>query len=161
MHSCNTINNTYTNSSKQQVFFYEIAKRKRIALIAHDNKKPEILTWAKNHRKQLIKHDLYATSGTGTLLSTELDLKITKFNGGPFGGDLQVGAKIADHLMDMVIFIIDPFTPQPHDVDIKALQRITMAWNIPAAFDVATADFIFSSPYMERKYTRKVILPIL
>jgi methylglyoxal synthase len=129
------------------------AARKTIALVAHDNKKPDMLEWARFNRDTLAKHVLVATGTTGTLLEQELGLRIRKLKSGPLGGDQQIGAKIAEGDIDAVVFFWDPLEPHPHDVDVKALLRIAVVYNIPIACNRSTADFLISSPLMSQSYT--------
>ena len=126
--------------------------RKRIALIAHDNRKADLLAWARFNRGTLSKHDLYGTGTTGGLIAEDLDLPVHLFLSGPLGGDQQVGAAIAEGRIDAVIFFWDPLAPHPHDVDVKALLRIAVVYNIPIACNRATADFILSSPLIGQEY---------
>lgn len=128
--------------------------RKRIALIAHDNKKQDILEWAKYNKEILRYHDLFATGTTGSLIAEEIGLEITKFHSGPLGGDQQVGAAITQGEINFLIFFGDPLEPHPHDPDVKALLRIAVVWNIPVACNRATADFMISSQLMNEKYER-------
>jgi len=130
---------------------------KRIALIAHDSKKRDLLEWARFNRENLAQHILYATGTTGKLLERELDFPVHKLQSGPLGGDQQIGAMIAEGDVDLMIFFWDPLESQPHDPDVKALLRIAVVWNIPVACNRASADFIFSSPLMTEPYER--ILP--
>jgi methylglyoxal synthase len=126
--------------------------RKRIALIAHDNCKAGMIDWARYNRGTLSRHDLFATGTTGSLLRDQLGLTVTPYLSGPLGGDQQVGAAIAEGRLDFVIFFWDPLEPHPHDVDVKALLRIAVVYNVPIACNRSTADFILSSPLLERVY---------
>ena len=130
---------------------------KRIALVAHDNKKSEIIEWAIYNKTALSKHQLFGTGTTGSLIQDALGQKVTKFLSGPLGGDQQIGARIAQGEIDVLIFFWDPMEAQPHDPDIKALLRLAVAWNIPFACDRATADFLLTSPLMYDDY--EVIVP--
>jgi methylglyoxal synthase len=135
----------------------KLNRRKHIALVAHDNKKPELIEWAIYNKEVLTHHRLYATGTTGILLEKALDQSITKLLSGPLGGDMQIGAMIAEGKIDILIFFWDPMEAQPHDPDIKALLRVAATWNIPVACDRATADFIMTSPLMHDDY--EAILP--
>lgn len=129
---------------------------KKIALVAHDHKKRDLIEWAKFNRDLLAHHDVYATGTTGEILELELGFKITKLQSGPLGGDQQIGARIVGGEIDFLIFFWDPLEPQPHDPDVKALLRMAVVWNIPIACNRASADFMISSPLMDGEYDRLV-----
>ena len=131
--------------------------KKNIALIAHDNKKRDLLEWVKYNKGSLKKHNLFATGTTGLLVNKETGLEVTRLKSGPLGGDQQVGAKIADGEIDFVIFLWDPMEPHPHDVDVKALLRLSVVYNTPVACNRATADFLISSPLMNQDYERLLV----
>ncbi len=130
----------------------KMSNSKRIALVAHDNKKKELIEWALYNKAGLAKHRLYGTGTTGTLLEEALGQSVRKFLSGPYGGDQQIGAHIAEGKIDILVFFWDPMEAQPHDPDIKALLRLAVAWNIPFACDRATADFLFTSPLLAQEY---------
>ncbi len=133
-----------------------IQQRKKIALVAHDGRKPDLLAWAKWNKTLLANHDLYATGTTGKLLEEVVGVPVHKLQSGPLGGDQQIGAMIADGSVDFMIFFWDPLSPQPHDTDVKALLRIAVVWNIPVACNRASADFMISSTCMVGEYERLV-----
>ena len=133
-----------------------MARRKKIALVAHDNKKEDLIEWAKSNCELLAEHTLYSTRTTGQLLKNRLGLKVTLLESGPLGGDQQIGSRISEGEIDFVIFFSDPLQSQPHDPDVKALLRITVVWNVPVACNRASADFIISSPLMSAGYERLV-----
>lgn len=131
-------------------------RQKKIALIAHDNRKPELIDWARRNIDKLREHKLFGTGTTGRLVSEALHLPVKRFRSGPLGGDQQVGAAICEGIIDTVIFFWDPLAPHPHDVDVKALLRIAVVYNIPIANNQATADFLISSPLFESEYERNI-----
>ena len=129
---------------------------KRIALVAHDNMKREMLEWATEHKDELKRHTLIATGSTGKLIADSTGLTLERMRSGPLGGDQQIGARMSDGGIDVLLFFWDPLEPQPHDPDIRALLRIAVVWNIPVACNRASADFILSSPLLGGIYQRRV-----
>lgn len=133
-----------------------ILKQKRIALIAHDTKKQDIVNWSIKNHDILKKHFLCGTGTTASLISQSTNLPVKAYNSGPLGGDLQIGSQIVDGQIDMMIFFWDPLASQPHDPDIKALLRIAAVYDIPVASTRATADFLINSIYMDKEYSRQI-----
>jgi methylglyoxal synthase len=131
-------------------------RKKRIALVAHDNTKPDLMEWAEDNRDRLAQHELFATGSTGEQLEDVLDTKLHALTSGPLGGDQQIGAKISEGDIDFLVFFWDPLTPQPHDPDVRALLRMAVLWNVPVACDRASADFMITSPLMDEEYQRLV-----
>src|SRR5688572_30467741 len=134
----------------------EIKKIKRIALVAHDNKKKDLIEWADTNRQVLVQHQLIATGTTGRLLEETLKVPVKKVYSGPLGGDQQVGAMIAEGQLDFIVFFWDPMQAQPHDSDVKALLRLAVAWNILIACNRTTADFLLTSLLMQEEYLIRV-----
>ena len=128
--------------------------KKKIVLVAHDEKKKDLLEWARFNQVILKQHELYATGTTGILLEQELGIEINKLQSGPLGGDQQIGAKIAAGEIDLLIFFWDPLTSQPHNADVQALLRIAVVWNVPVACNRASADFLITSPLLSDTYER-------
>ncbi|PLX33001.1 MAG: methylglyoxal synthase [Hyphomicrobiales bacterium] len=131
-----------------------LGEQKRIALVAHDLKKGDLLEWAKFNRDVLARHIIVGTGTTGKMLEKTLGIEVIKLQSGPLGGDQQIGAKIAEGEIDFVVFFWDPLAAQPHDPDVKALMRLAVVWNIPMACNRASADFMFSSSLMNEPYER-------
>ncbi|MDK1287052.1 methylglyoxal synthase [Pseudoalteromonas umbrosa] len=131
-----------------------IPATKRIALVAHDGKKSSMANWCKTHRTILAKHILSATGTTGALITSQAELEVTQLMSGPMGGDQQIGAKIAEQQIDMLIFFWDPLSSQPHDPDVKALLRLAAVWNIPVACNEASADMLLTSTLMNTELPR-------
>jgi len=134
-----------------------IKKKKKIALVAHDARKKDLLEWAKFNRLTLLKHELFGTGTTGRMVEDELGLKVNSLNSGPLGGDQQIGSMIVEGNIDFMIFFWDPLASHPHDPDVKALLRIGVLFNIPVACNRSTADFMISSTLMDEDYKRDLI----
>lgn len=134
----------------------EMNKRKNIALVAHDNRKKDLILWVNENKDELKNHNLFGTGTTARLISSKSNLEVFGYKSGPLGGDQQIGAKIAEGNLDILIFFWDPLEAQPHDPDVKALLRIAVLYNIPVANNISTADFIFSSKLLNTNYKRKV-----
>lgn len=133
-----------------------LPSNKSIALVAHDNKKKDLVAWCSKHRETLLKHKLYATGTTGTVIAKATELPINKLISGPLGGDQQVGSLITEGKVDFLIFFWDPFEPMPHDPDVKALLRIAAVWNIPVACNQISADFMVASPLFNHEVDRSI-----
>jgi methylglyoxal synthase len=131
-----------------------MGSRKKIALVAHDHRKQDLLAWAKFNQTALAKHELYGTGGTGKMIEEALGLKVARLLSGPLGGDQQLGSRISEGAIDVLIFFWDPLMPQPHDPDVKALLRLAVLYNLPTASNRSTADFLISSPLFDQPYDR-------
>lgn len=129
-----------------------LGSKKKIALIAHDARKKDLLDWVKYNRDILSQHSLFGTGGTGSLIAKETQLPVNRLKSGPLGGDQQIGARISEGEIDFLIFFWDPLEAQPHDPDVRALLRLAVLYNIPTASNRVTADFLVSSPYMSSEY---------
>ena len=134
-----------------------IRRQKNIALIAHDSKKAQLIDWCRQNREILSRHFLCGTGTTARMVTEATDLPVKGYNSGPLGGDQQIGAKIVEGKIDLVIFFSDPLTAQPHDPDVKALLRIAQVYDIPIANNKASADFIITSKFMNEEYDHTVI----
>lgn len=136
---------------------FTIGHKKNIALIAHDNEKPKLIEWCREHYDILKEHSLYGTGTTARMIADKTGLTVKGYNSGPLGGDQQIGAKIVEGVIDFVVFFSDPLTAQPHDPDVKALMRIAQVYDIPMAINKATADFMIKSVYMTEEYDHEVM----
>lgn len=136
---------------------FTIGSKKDIALIAHDNEKPKLIAWCREHYAELKHHNLYGTGTTARMITDQTGLTVKGYNSGPLGGDQQIGAKIVEGVIDFVVFFSDPLTAQPHDPDVKALMRIAQVYDIPMAINKATADFLITSELMNSDYQHDVI----
>ena len=131
-----------------------MGRRKKVALVAHDNTKFDLLEWAGHNRALLSEHEVFATGMTGGMLERELSIEVTKLQSGALDGDQQIGARIAEGVIDFLIFFWDPLQAHSHDPDVKALLRMAVLWNIPVACDRTSADFMIISPLMDQEYER-------
>lgn len=145
------------NTMENNYITFTIGKQKNIALIAHDNEKKKLIEWCLENIEILKHHKLYGTGTTARMIADQTGLTIKGYNSGPLGGDQQIGAKIVEGKIDLVIFFSDPLTAQPHDPDVKALLRIAQVYDIPIANNKATADFIITSQYIHEEYNHEVI----
>ena len=134
-----------------------IGKQKNIALIAHDGKKAEMIEWCAKHKELLSQHFLCGTGTTARMITERTGLPVRGYNSGPLGGDQQIGAKVVEGQVDLIIFFSDPLTAQPHDPDVKALLRIAQVYDLPIANNKATADFLMTSSYINEEYNHEVI----
>ena len=141
----------------QDYITFTIGEKKNIALIAHDNEKPKLIQWCKDHYEVLKNHNLCGTGTTSHMIAEQAGLHIRGYNSGPLGGDQQIGAKIVEGSIDFIVFFSDPLTAQPHDPDVSALMRIAQVYDIPMAINRATADFLITSLYMDKTYDHQVI----
>ncbi|HLR32156.1 MAG TPA: methylglyoxal synthase [Fodinibius sp.] len=135
----------------------KMSRKKNIALVAHDHRKEDLIDWCDFNQGSLSRHNLFGTGTTGKMIADKVGLDVNRFNSGPLGGDLQIGAAISKHDIDMMIFFWDPLQAQPHDVDVKALLRIGVLYNIPVACNRASADFIISSDLFNEEYSRFLV----
>ena len=133
-----------------------MSARKRIGLVAHNNKKAELIQCLQPHCALLAQHELFGTGTTGSLIEEKLNLPVTKLQSGPMGGDQQLGAKIASQELDILLFLIDPLDSHPHSADVQALVRVARVWNIVCATTASSIDFVLTSPKMSEPSTRHV-----
>jgi len=148
---------TELKKDETQYYYKDVPDHKTIALIAHDNRKIDLIEWVLLHKGILESHSLVGTGTTGKLISEKSHIPVHCYHSGPLGGDQQIGAEISLGQIDLLIFFWDPLTAQPHDPDIRALLRLSVLYNVPTACNVATADFIITSPLFNSGYTKKII----
>ena len=141
----------------EDIITIRMAEQKKIALVAHDNCKVEMLSWVKENKEKLSRHFLCGTGTTARLIADATQLPVTAYNSGPLGGDQQIGSRIVEGDIDFMIFLWDPLSAQPHDPDVKALLRIAVLYDIPIANNQSSADFFLTSPLMDEEYDRKII----
>lgn len=151
-----TCTKEYYTMIKDDYIYFKIAKQKHIALIAHDSKKKELVAWVEENQETLSNHFLCGTGTTARLITEKTGLPVKGYNSGPLGGDQQIGSRIVEGNVDFVVFLWDPLESQPHDPDVKALLRIAVVYDIPIANNLATADFLLNSKFMNEEYVRKV-----
>ncbi len=142
---------------KDEFIKFTIPVKKTIALIAHDGKKPQLISWVEKNKDILKNHNLCGTGTTARLITDKTGLIVKGYNSGPLGGDQQIGARITEGTINFVIFLCDPLESQPHDPDVKALTRICAVYDIPMANNVSTADFLINSRFMNNEYEHSVI----
>lgn len=131
--------------------------RKRIALVAHDSRKQDLIRWVNANMGRLRHHEFFGTGTTAAMITEQTGLVVSGYLSGPLGGDMQIGARIVEKGLDMLIFFWDPLTAQPHDPDVKALLRIAVLYDVPTACNIATADFMLQSDLMDHPYERSLI----
>lgn len=156
LHNVNRLLQRSTRMIKDDYIYFKIGKQKHIALIAHDSKKKELVAWVEENKEVLSNHFLCGTGTTARLITEKTGLPVKGYNSGPLGGDQQIGSRIVEGNVDFVVFLWDPLESQPHDPDVKALLRIAVVYDIPIANNLATADFLLQSKYMNEEYNRKV-----
>lgn len=142
---------------EDEYIYFRMDKTKHIALVAHDGKKKEIVEWVEKHKDILKDHVLCGTGTTARMIADKTGLPVKGYNSGPLGGDQQIGARIVEGKIDFIVFLWDPLESQPHDPDVKALLRIAVVYDIPIANNLATADFLLASKFMDSEYDRRVL----
>ncbi|MES0490840.1 MAG: methylglyoxal synthase [Leptospirales bacterium] len=155
--SKNEADNSNNTNKSNEFFYHEIPSQKNIALVAHDNRKKDLIDWVKTHQGTLKNHTLSGTGTTGSLLTEATGLEIKCFASGPLGGDQQIGAEISYGNIDLLIFFWDPLAAQPHDPDVKALLRLSVLFNVPTACNRSSADFLIAAEHFHKSYTKRVV----